>query len=54
MEYFERGMQTIRMTFTNLQQVPTQIQVTSRVSSRPKQIISQPDYNEEREQSRNQ
>ena len=53
-EYLERGMQRIRMKLTNLQQDPTQIPVTSRVGSRPKKIISQPNYNDERDQGRNQ
>ena len=53
-EYLEMAIQGIRMTLTKLQQDPTQTPVTSQVGSRPKKMISQQDYNDEREHSRNQ
>ena len=40
MEYLVMGMQRIRMTLTKLQEDPTQIPVTSRVGSRPKNYKS--------------
>ena len=43
-----------RMKLAKLQQDPTQTPVISRVGGKPKEIISQLDYNEDGEQVRNQ
>ena len=53
-EYLEREMQGIRMTFFKLQQVPIQTLVTARVGSRPKKIIIQQNYNDDGEKGKNQ
>ena len=47
-------MQRIRTTLTKLHQDPAQTQVTSRVGSRLKKIITQQDYNDSEGKGRNQ